>query len=732
MPSPDNRSQLRIRLLGPVELLRADGSTAGIGAAKRRAVLAALALDLNQIVSADRLMDIVWDGQPPSTAKAALQGHIAQLRKDLGDGVRLVTHFPGYRLLAPRSLLDVTRFEDLVTEAGNAADADAVELLHTALALRRGPPLADVTSERLHHEVSARLDESVVTAVHELARRLHRLDRGTEGIGLLQEAVEMRPMREPLVELLVLSLHQAGRHAEALDVYHDLRTRLADELGIGPGVGLRRAFHTVLDAEDEAEPTVIPAQLPRENNVFVGRDAEFAQLDAGLDGDGAIRILTGPAGVGKTALALRWAHRVAADFPDGQLFLDLRGFDEAEPVEPDQALSWFLHAYGVPDARIPADLDERTALYRSVLAGRKVLVVLDNARSAAQVRPLLPGTSGCAVLVSSRSRLDDLAATEGAVRVPVPALNKTAAVTVLGKVLGAERVAAAPEAAAALAELCDRLPLALRIAAARAASCPRLGVPSLVDILADEHRLSRLSMPDSGVGVRTALTWSYRQLDAASARLFRLLGEHPGTDIDRFAAAALTGTTVRENQARLASLQSVHLLHETGPGRYGRQDLIRLYATESAAEEPPAERDAAIARLLDYYLYTADICWRLVADSAWWPRTLVTHPPAEIPELPTAQAALHWLRTEENNLHHARALAAEHRRQGRARQLTRFLERFRLLGDFTAQDEVARRGLAAARELGRAPAQPVFASRVMQNWLDARAPKRAWPRSSPD
>lgn len=665
MAFPDNRSQPRIRLLGPVELLRRDGSTARIGAAKRRTVLTVLALGLNQIVSADRLMDIVWDGKPPSTAKAALQGHIAQLRKDLGDGVRLVTHSPGYRLLANRSLLDVTRFEDLVTEAGNAADAEAVELLHAALALRRGPALADVPSERLHHEVSARLDESVVTAVHELARRLHRLGRGVEGIGLLREAVEMRPMREPLVELLMLSLYQAGRHAEALDVFHNLRTRLADELGIGPGAGLQRALHTVLDAEVEPAPTVIPAQLPRENSVFVGRDTEFAQLDAGLDGDGAIRILTGPAGAGKTALALRWAHQVAANFPDGQLFLDLRGFDEAEPVEPGQALSWFLHAYGVPDARIPADLDERTALYRSVLAGRKVLVVLDNARSAAQVRPLLPGTPSCAVLVSSRSRLDDLAATEGAVRVTVPELNKTAAVTVLGKVLGAERVAAAPEAAAKLAELCDRLPLALRITAARAASYPRLAVPSLVDILADEqHRLSRLSMPESGAGVRAALTWSYRQLDAASARLFRLLGEHPGTDIDRYAAAALAGTTVRENQARLASLQSVHLLHETGPGRYGLQDLVRLYATESAAEEPPAERDAAISRLVDYYLYTAEVCWRRVADSVCWPRTLVTPPPAEIPELPTAQAAFHWLRIEENNLHHARVLAAEHSRQG--------------------------------------------------------------------
>ncbi|WP_232292728.1 AfsR/SARP family transcriptional regulator [Saccharopolyspora erythraea] len=711
---------MRIRLLGPAELLRADGSTAGLGAAKRRSVLAALALDLNRVVSMDRLLDVVWEGSPPLSAKAALQGHIAQLRKVLGDGVELVTRSPGYQLVADRSQLDVTRFEDLLAEARTATDAEAVELLRTALALRRGPVLADVPAERLRRVISARMEESVVTAIQELGRRLHRLGRTAEGIDLLHEAVALRPLREPLVELLVLSLHHAGRQAEALNVYHDTRTRLADELGVDPGIGLRQAFHTVLTAHDAPEPTApkcVPLQLPRENRGFAGREAELAKLGPNGGADGAIRILVGPAGVGKTALALRWAHQVAARFPDGHLFADLRGFDETDPVAPDHVLTGFLRALGVPDARIPADADERAALYRSAVAGRRMLVVLDNARSAAQVRPLLPGTSSCAVLVSSRSRLDDLAATEGAVRVTVPALSRDEAVTVLGLVLGADRVAAEPAAAAELAELCDRLPLALRIAAARGSSHQHGTLRAMVEAFSDErHRLHRLSLPDSGSTVRTALAWSYRRLDAASARLFRRLGEHPGTDVDRGAAAALAGTTVAEVQPRLESLISVHLLHKSGPERYARHDLVRLYTAAVAEEEPAADRHAATERLLDYYLHTADAGRRLVTDEAWQPAMRVARPPAESPELSTVKEALDWFRAEETNLHRALALAGARGDHGRAWRLALCLERFQHhLGDLPAQAEAARLGLAAARELGDNQAQAVFHVRVGEN-----------------
>lgn len=693
--------QLRIRLLGPVELLRADGSATAIGAAKRRSVLAALAIEVNRVVSADRLIDIAWDGAPPPTARAALQGHIAKLRKELGDGVDLVTRAPGYQLVAPRAAVDMTRFEDLVAAARNAPDADAVELLDAALALHRGPPLADVASDRLRREVVGRLDESMISAVHELAWRLHRIGRATEAIEPLREAVAMRPLREPLVELLVLSLHQAGRQAEALDVYHATRSRLADELGVAPGPALQAAFQRVLESTEDSPPAAVPAQLPAENAGFVGRGAELAELDRA--GDGAIRVLTGPAGAGKTALALRWAHRAAAQFPDGALFADLRGFGEVDPVEPGTVLSAFLRGLGVPDARIPDDPDERGALYRSVLSGRRVLVVLDNARSATQVRPLLPGP-GSAVLVTSRSRLDELAATAGAVRVPVPPLSRGAAVEVLRFALGTERVDADPEAAEELAELCERLPLALRIAGSRPA---HRTVRSLVTAAADErYRLTALSLPDSGEGVRAALAASYHRLDPGTARLFRLLGEHPGDSVERSAAAALADTPLVETCARLEQLAAIHLLQETEHGRYRWSDLVRLYATEVAATETTAERDRAFSRLLDHYLHVTDRSLRFLGDCARW-----LAPPTEAPAVRTAQSALTWFRTEETTLHRVLERAVARQEHARACHLALSLARFHhRLGDRDARTELSRLGLGLARELGDARAQAAFSA----------------------
>ncbi|WP_246154482.1 AfsR/SARP family transcriptional regulator [Saccharopolyspora hirsuta] len=709
MSSPRSTPQLRIRLLGPVEMLRADGSAVPIGAAKRRSVLAALAIDLNRVVSADRLMDIAWEGDPPPTAKAALQGHVAKLRKDLGSDVELVTRAPGYQLIAPRSAVDITQFEDLVAAARTAPDAEAVELLDAALSLHRGAPLADVAAERLRREVVDRLDESMINAVHELAWRLHRIGRAVEGINPLREAVAMRPLREPLVELLVLSLHQAGRQAEALDVYHETRARLAEELGVTPGPGLQAAFHQVLGSADESEPAAVPAQLPRESTGFVGRGAELAELDRTRD-DSAVRILTGPAGVGKTALALRWAHRSAGKFPDGCLFADLRGFDGGAPVEPRRVLSAFLRALGVPETRIPDNTDERAALYRSVLAGRRVLVVLDNARSAAQVRPLLPG-AGCSVLVTSRSRLDGLSATAGAVQIPVPPLSREAAVDVLRLVLGDARVDAEPEAAVELAELCDRLPLALRIAAARPA---HRTIRSLVTAAAGRHRLAALSLPDSGEGIRAALAGSYCWLDPASARLFRLLGEHPGDSVDCFAAAALAGTPAHETFSRLERLASIHLLHETDQGRYRWSDLVRLYAAEVAEEEPVAERNAAFTRLLEHYMHIADRGLRYVVDSPW--HRWVTPTPTELPEVRTAQAALTWFRAEETNLHQVLEAAISRGEHEQACHLALSLERFHhRLGDRAAQTELSRRGLGIARDLGDARAQAIFSAHLCED-----------------
>ncbi|MER7015166.1 BTAD domain-containing putative transcriptional regulator [Saccharopolyspora sp. NPDC000359] len=708
MSSPRTTPQLRIRLLGPVEMLRADGSAVPIGAAKRRSVLAALAVDLNRVVSADRLMDIAWEGDPPPTAKAALQGHVAKLRKDLGSDVELVTRAPGYQLIAPRSAVDMTQFEDLVAAARNAPDAEAVELLDAALSLQRGAPLADVAAERLRREVVDRLDESMINAVHELAWRLHRIGRAVEGINPLREVVAMRPLREPLVELLVLSLHQAGRQAEALDVYHETRARLAEELGVTPGPGLQAAFHRVLGAAEEPDPAAVPAQLPRESTGFVGRSAELAQLDRTRD-DSAVRILTGPAGVGKTALALRWAHQSARKFPDGCLFADLRGFEDA-PAEPSHVLSAFLRALGVPELRIPDNTDERAALYRSVLAGRRMLVVLDNARSAAQVRPLLPG-AGASVLVTSRSRLDTLSATAGAVQVPVPPLSREAAIGVLRFALGDARVDGEPEAAAELVELCDRLPLALRVAGARPA---HRTIRSLVTAAGGRHRLDALSLPESGEGIRTALAGSYGWLDAGSARLFRLLGEHPGDSIDCFAAAALTGSPAHQTCGQLEQLAAIHLLSETDQGRYRWSELVRCYAAEVAGAEPLTERNAAFTRVLEHYMHIADRGLRYVVDSPW--HRWVTPTPTELPEVRTAQSALSWFRAEETNLHQVLESAITRGEHVRACHLALSLERFHhRLGDRDAQTELSRRGLGIARELGDTRAQAIFSAHLCED-----------------
>ena len=578
---------MRIRLFGPVELIGTDGRVVALGAAKRRLVLAALALRPNRAVSRDRLIDAVWDGDPPPTARAALQGHIAQLRKVLGAGVELSTREDGYQLVADRARIDVTWFEDLLAQSRKAQDAEAIELLGEALELHRGPVLADLPAEHLRAEVGAALEEAEVSAVRQLAERLHRLGRVPEAIGVLREAVERHPLREPLVELLMLGLHHDDQQAEALSLYHRTRSRLAAELGVDPGSGLRQTYQLVLGGTgDRADASTAPAQLPRESRGFVGRDDEQAQLDALLRAENALPLLIGAAGAGKTALALRWAHRSGDLFPDGQLFADLRGYRDDDPVEPGAVLTGFLRALDVPTGRVPSDVDERAALYRSVLGERRMLVVLDDAVDAEQVRPLLPGAAGCAALVTSRDRLDGLVATGGAVPVPVTGHGPEQAVIALARIAGEQRVEHEPEAARELVELCERLPLAVRIAAARLAAHPRWTVRGLVDELAEpRRRLGGLSLSARGPSLASALHRTYRRLPASAAELLRLLARHPSTSIDRATATALTGWATADQQ--LDDLAAAHLLDETGPDRYRVPDLVRLHAETLRQGDPP-------------------------------------------------------------------------------------------------------------------------------------------------
>ncbi|MBB5960296.1 DNA-binding SARP family transcriptional activator/tetratricopeptide (TPR) repeat protein [Saccharothrix tamanrassetensis] len=693
-----------------------------LGAAKRRAVLAALALELNRVVSGDRLLSLVWDGSPPPQAKAALQGHIAQLRKVLAGGVALITRAPGYVLTGERGAVDVFRFEDLVAGAREAADEAAVGMLTSALALWRGPVLADVPGTEVREVVSARLEELRLVAVQELATRLFRLDRAADAVSGLRDAVAAHPLRETLVARLVLALHWTGRQAEALELFHRTRERLVDELGVDPGPELRDAYQTVLAGDTAPKPVErgpVPAQLPREHRGFVGREPELSDLTESLRGDSATGLLVGPAGVGKTALALHWAHRVAAQFPDGQLFVNLRGFDETEPLDPRTALVGFLRALGATDSRIAADLETQAAQYRSVLAGRRVLVFLDNARSAEQVRPLLPGSAGCLVLVTSRHRLDDLVVTEGASALHVQRLPEEGAESLLAAVLGRHRIEQEPDAVAELVELCDRLPLALRIAGARLASRPRWTIQSLVDELRDErHRLSALELPEAGRGVHAALAVSYRELPEGAARLLRRLGLHPGTDLDSYTAAALLDINVASARTHLRTLAYASLLHESTPDRYTRHDLVRLFTHHLAAGESEVDTVLATDRLLDYYLWVADAARAHLSDHVR-PFDPPEHRPATFPELPSHAAALDWLTLEEANLRLALDIALNSGRRERTWQLALCLDAFHFRrGNRLDRLALCRIGLVAARELGDEHVEATFLLRLGSTLAD--------------
>ncbi|PRY46534.1 AfsR/SARP family transcriptional regulator [Umezawaea tangerina] len=716
-----------VNLLGAVELVSPGGDRVPVGAAKRRTVLAALALELNRVVSGDRLMSLVWDGSPPPQAKAALQGHVAQLRKVLGPGLELVTRAPGYLLEGDRGAVDVFLFEDMVRAAREASDEDAVEQLTGALKLWRGPFLADVPCTRLRDANSPRLDELRLVAVQDMAERLLRLDRADEAVSTLRQARDEAPLREPLVAQLVLALHRCGRQAEALDLFHDTRKRLVDELGVDPGPELRAAYQAVLTGESAPAPESsrppVPAQLPREHRGFVGREEELVDMDDSLTGqDSAIGLLVGPAGVGKTALALHWAHRMADEFPDGQLFVDLRGFDETEPVDSRTALIGFLRVLGLTDAQISADLDEQAAQFRSLLAGKRVLVVLDNARTAEQVRPLLPGSAHCLVLVTSRHGLHDLVATEGASVLPVTTLERAAAADLLVGMLGRRRTDQEPEATAELVELCDRLPLALRIAGARLTSRPRWTVQSLVDELRDEQsRLAALSLPEVGRGVRAALAVSYRALPEGAARMFRRLGLHPGPDLDCYAAAALLDINVVTARTHLRTAAYANLLHEASPDRYSRHDLVRLFTRHLVlSEEEDAEEDNVLSteRLLDYYLHVADTARAHLADHVR-PFGPPAHPPASFPLLASHNAAADWFALEETNLRLLLDITAHGRQHERTWKLALCLDAFySRRGNRVDRLSTVRIGLHAARALDDEHAEAALLLRMGSTLAD--------------
>lgn len=656
--SPE-RPPLRFAVLGPVRTEHGR-RTLSKGSPQQRALLAALLLREGRTATAGELIDDIWGEEPPARALAALRTYASRLRKELPEGV-LVTESGGYAIrLAPGDSLDVLRARELVADAEKAKVSGdlsrARRLLNEALALWDGEELAQVPGPNAGTQ-RVRLGE---WRLQLLETRIDMdLEQGchAESVSELTALTAAEPLRERLRELLMLALYRSGRQAEALAVYADTRRLLAEELGVDPRSELSELQQRILEADPAlAEPSapaaepapapVLPAQLPATVPDFTGRLAFVTELGAELArAQGqvmAVSALAGIGGVGKTTLAVHVAHESRSAFPDGQLYVDLQG-TSPRPSEPETVLGSFLRALGTPDASIPDALEDRAALYRSVLDGRRVLVLLDNAKDATQVRQLLPGAPGCAALVTSRVRMVDLA---GAHLVDLDVMSPEEALELFTRIVGEERVAAERQAALDVVAACGFLPLAIRVAASRLAARRTWTVSVLAAKLADERRrLDELQAGD--LAVKATFELGYGQLEPAQARAFRLLGLADGPDISLAAAAALLDLPFQDAEDLLESLVDTSLLESAAPGRYRYHDLVRLYARACAERDefPPGERESALSRLLDFYLATAAGVYAIERPGD----RLVDHVPATaLPGLAFAshEAALDWLFSE--------------------------------------------------------------------------------------
>ncbi|MBO1333553.1 BTAD domain-containing putative transcriptional regulator [Streptomyces sp. VRA16 Mangrove soil] len=695
---------VEFRLLGAVAVATGSGELP-LGPAKRRSLLAALLLRPNTAVPLDQLIDALWPEGPPARARTVAQGHVSRLRALLAQGgaeewdVRLVTRGDAYVLEMPESLLDAYRFEELVRLARDQRTPDdAAALLREALALWRGPALVGVATGGALRVAADGLEEARISAVEQLARTYGEFGDHARAAALLHAEAVAHPMRESLAAALMRALYRAGRQSDAIDQYHRTRTLLADELGVDPGPALREAYAEILasgGAPDpmspppaapapapvpEEEPVAVdgPDLLPRPPRGFVGRDRELAALTSAARHEHAVVVITGPAGVGKSAVTLHWAH-AARDRYDGVLFADLRGFSDESVPETADVLREFLIALGVPARELPDTQGALAAAYRRCSERRRLLVVLDNARTAAQVRPLLPAGPHSAALVTSRLRLDGLAVTELARTVDVGVLDGAASTALLAAATGADdRLTAEPEAAARLTALCAGLPLALRVVAARVNARTPWTLASLADELADEQRrLALLDIDDTGVCAALRLT--LRTLPDDARRLFHRLGGLPGPGLDRYAAAALTAAPPAAAAAALDRLTAAHLLTEPAPGQYAMHDLVRLYARGLAERddadradgadgtdrpEKAGESGEALVRLLDHYVRTA-LRAAAVAEPDDRPCCVLpedVRPDLGTPPLPDRAAALRWYTAQRENLAAAvnAAVAAGH------------------------------------------------------------------------
>jgi DNA-binding SARP family transcriptional activator/tetratricopeptide (TPR) repeat protein len=705
---------MEFRILGPVQIW-AGGRSFPVGEPRQRAVLAALLVDAGRPVSVDTLVDRVWGDTPPSQARRSLQAYVARIRRALESAADtestdhpvpqpLVRSAGGYMIAAGPARVDALRFRDLVAQCRPATVDEHLRAsrLREALGLWRGEPLGGVNgawATRMRHTYrQEHIDATVMWARAEI-----RLGNATTALGPLTELVEEHPTVETAAATLMWALYAAGRSSDALERYDDIRTRLRDELGVDPGPELRVSYQAVLrhdmamfagDPVRPAEPAApVPAQLPADVSAFTGRTVELVELDKRV-AESALLFITGTAGVGKTALAVRWAHLVRDRFPDGQLYLNLRGYDPNEPMDPADALATLLKVLVPGESPAPLDLAERAARFRTSIAGRRMLIVLDNAATTDQVRPLLPGTAGCVVVVTSRDSLAGLVAVHGARRIDLDLLPQPDAVALLRRLVG-PRIDVEPTVATALADLCARLPLALRVAAELAVSRPAVTLSQLVSELRPQGRFDLLSREgDQHAAVRAVFSWSLQHLSDVAAATFVRLGLHLGPQFDSYAVAALVGGDRDEVSRILDLLTRAHLIHQVGCDRFGIHDLLRSYATDLATGL--GDVDVATTRLFDYYLTVAAKAMAVLypGEADRWPAMPVSD--FRAPDLVEPTAARCWLDTELDNL----LAVAARGKAAHAIRLSTVLHRYLDGGHEAAAITIHRCAREAARHTG--------------------------------
>jgi DNA-binding SARP family transcriptional activator len=605
---------IRFALLGALCVRQDDGSQVTLRAPMERALLATLLLRPREVVTNAYLLDLLWQGFPPANAQASLHNHIRRLRRALGSQAsRIQTRQPGYLFDVQDDEVDIRIFEDLV-RCGRARArarewAEAAAMMDDALALWRGEPLADITANTLTEQEVPRLHEMRVDALQwrfeaELAVGGHE-----EIVPDLQRLILAHPLRERLHGQLMLAYYRSGRQAEALAAFREARRTFVTDLGIEPSAELRRLHRQILAGDvAEAGERPLPAQLPPDLSSFSGRGEELARLDAATRKHGrpCVLVISGPGGIGKTSLAVHWAHRVCGQFVDGQLYIDLRGFSRsAVAVSSAEALRGFLAALGIPADRTPTELAELSGLFRSVVASKRILVFLDNARDADQVRPLLAGTGGCLTIVTSRNPLAGMVVGDNAHSVALDVLAHKASLELLASRVGEGRLADEPEAAARIVDRCAGLPLALALAAARVLTLPHGGLAGLAaELSTADGGLAALAVDDSAMDVRSVLASSYRLLSTPAQRLFRSSGVLPGSRISVAAMASVAGQSVPDTRRPLAEIAGVGLVTQQSANVYAIHDLIRSYAA-ALIESDPREHQEATSRMFAYYIHSA-------------------------------------------------------------------------------------------------------------------------------